>query len=103
MRQGDLGVPGTRNAGLGSHCGRGARLVRRVDQLEAPAPGAALLMPGAPKSDTLVLTERLMARESVSPTDGGCQDLMIERLEAIGFAVERMRFGPVDNFWAKRG
>ena len=28
---------------------------------------------------------------------------MIERLEAIGFAVERMRFAPVDNFWAKRG
>ena len=57
----------------------------------------------APKSDTLVLTEQLIARESVSPADGGCQALMIERLEAIGFSVERMRFGPVDNFWAKHG
>jgi succinyl-diaminopimelate desuccinylase len=55
------------------------------------------------KSDTLRLTEELIARASVSPTDGGCQALMIERLEAIGFAVERMRFGPVDNFWATHG
>jgi succinyl-diaminopimelate desuccinylase len=28
---------------------------------------------------------------------------MIERLRAIGFEVESLRFGPVDNFWAKRG
>jgi succinyl-diaminopimelate desuccinylase len=60
-------------------------------------------MPNPPKSDTLRLTEQLIARASVSPTDGGCQALMIERLEAIGFAVESLRFGPVDNFWATRG
>jgi succinyl-diaminopimelate desuccinylase len=52
---------------------------------------------------TLRLTQDLIARQSVSPTDGGCQALMIERLEACGFAVESLRFGPVDNFWAKRG
>jgi succinyl-diaminopimelate desuccinylase len=57
----------------------------------------------APKSATLCLTEELIARASVSPTDGGCQQLMIERLEASGFSVDKMRFGPVDNFWAKRG
>ena len=57
----------------------------------------------AAKSDTLRLTEELIGRESVSPTDGGCQALMIERLEALGFTVENLRFGPVDNFWAKRG
>ena len=56
-----------------------------------------------PKSDTLRLTEDLMARASVSPTDGGCQAVMIERLEAIGFTVEQLRYGPVDNFWATRG
>ncbi|HXA36284.1 MAG TPA: succinyl-diaminopimelate desuccinylase [Steroidobacteraceae bacterium] len=56
-----------------------------------------------PKSDTLQLTERLIARASVSPTDGGCQALMIERLAAIGFTVETLKFGPVENFWAKRG
>src|SRR5258707_6758547 len=75
-----------------------------MDQSEAPGPGVALLMPSPPpKSDTLQLTEELIARASVSPTDGGCQELMIERLEAVGFTVERMRFGPVDNFWAKHG
>ncbi len=41
--------------------------------------------------------------QSVSPADGGCQALMIERLAAVGFNVESLRFGPVDNFWAKRG
>jgi succinyl-diaminopimelate desuccinylase len=54
-------------------------------------------------SKTLELTKELISRASVSPTDNGCQALMIERLEAIGFTVENMRFGPVDNFWAKRG
>ncbi len=56
-----------------------------------------------PKSDTLRLTEELIARASVSPADGGCQALMIERLESSGFTVEKMPFGPVDNFWATRG
>jgi succinyl-diaminopimelate desuccinylase len=75
-----------------------------MDQSQAPASGIALLkMNTAPKSATLRLTEELIARESVRPTDGGCQPLMIERLEAIGFQVEKLRFGPVDNFWAQRG
>lgn len=54
-------------------------------------------------SATLALTKDLIARPSVSPVDGGCQALMIARLEAIGFIVERLPFGPVENFWAKRG
>ena len=54
-------------------------------------------------SATLDLTKELIARPSVSPVDGGCQALMIERLQAIGFEVERLPFGPVENFWAKRG
>ncbi len=54
-------------------------------------------------SAALELTKALIARASVSPVDGGCQALMIERLRAIGFAVEDLRFGPVENFWAKRG
>lgn len=53
-------------------------------------------------SDTLELTRALIARPSVSPVDGGCQDLMIERLQRVGFAVERMPFGAVLNFWATR-
>jgi succinyl-diaminopimelate desuccinylase len=54
-------------------------------------------------SSTVELAQQLIARQSVSPVDGGCQSLMIERLIALGFAVENLRFGPVDNFWAKRG
>jgi succinyl-diaminopimelate desuccinylase len=53
-------------------------------------------------SDTLDLTKAMIARPSVSPTDGGCQEMMIERLEPLGFVVERLPFGNVDNFWAKR-
>ncbi|HEY0800412.1 MAG TPA: succinyl-diaminopimelate desuccinylase [Steroidobacteraceae bacterium] len=54
-------------------------------------------------SKTLQLTQELISRQSVSPNDGGCQTLMIERLAAAGFTVESLRFGAVDNFWAKRG
>jgi succinyl-diaminopimelate desuccinylase len=53
--------------------------------------------------DTVRLTEELISRASVSPADGGCQAVMIERLKACGFHVESLRFGPVDNFWATRG
>jgi succinyl-diaminopimelate desuccinylase len=52
---------------------------------------------------TLELARALLSRASVSPVDGGCQDLMAARLEAIGFVVERMPFGPVENLWATRG
>ncbi len=51
-------------------------------------------------SSTLDLTRQLVSRASVSPADGGCQELLIARLEPLGFTVERMRFGEVDNFWA---
>ena len=51
----------------------------------------------------LRLTAALIERPSVSPEDRGCQELLIERLQGLGFGVERMRFGKVDNFWASRG
>src|SRR5690625_7839017 len=56
-----------------------------------------------PLSSTLELAVDLLARRSITPDDAGCQDLIIKRLEAIGFRVERLRFGEVDNFWAERG
>jgi succinyl-diaminopimelate desuccinylase len=53
---------------------------------------------------TLHLLEALIARASVTPTDGGCQALIAERLQALGFACEPMPFGPpgavVSNLWA---
>lgn len=54
-------------------------------------------------SATLDLTRELIRRDSVTPRDEGCQALMIDRLQAIGFKVEKMRHGDVDNFWARRG
>ena len=52
---------------------------------------------------TLDLTKALIARPSVSPDDLGCQELLARELEALGFRIEKLRFGAVDNFWARRG
>ena len=54
-------------------------------------------------SATLELTHDLIARASVTPADEGCQELMARRLSRIGFCVERLRYGNVDNLWARRG
>jgi succinyl-diaminopimelate desuccinylase len=54
-------------------------------------------------SRTLELTIDLMGRASVTPADEGCQDLMIARLAAVGFEVEKLNYGNVENFWARRG
>lgn len=52
---------------------------------------------------TLALSCELIRRQSVTPEDAGCQQLMMDRLAAIGFAPESMNFGEVHNFWAERG
>ncbi len=52
---------------------------------------------------TLELAKQLIARPSQTPRDEGCQEIMIARLEPLGFKVERLRYGDVDNFWAVRG
>jgi succinyl-diaminopimelate desuccinylase len=54
-------------------------------------------------SDTQDLVRDLIARNSVTPDDAGCQSLLAKRLGAIGFTVEHLRFGEVDNLWARRG
>ena len=59
-------------------------------------------------SATLELTEALIACHSVTPADGGCQDLIAQRLQAIGFHTESVVSGPenfqVTNLWAiKKG
>jgi len=54
-------------------------------------------------SPTLELAFDLISRDSVTPKDKGCQQLMIDRLEKAGFKIENLRFGEVDNFWARRG
>jgi succinyl-diaminopimelate desuccinylase len=54
-------------------------------------------------SATFDLACELIRRPSVTPDDGGCQQLMADRLRALGFRIEPMRFGEVDNLWARRG
>ncbi len=49
------------------------------------------------------LTQQLIRRPSLSPDDAGCQALLIERLQAVGFTVEPMNIGDTQNFWAWRG
>jgi succinyl-diaminopimelate desuccinylase len=51
----------------------------------------------------LELARALIARRSVTPDDGGCQRLIAERLAPLGFRLEPLRFGAVDNLWARRG
>ena len=54
----------------------------------------------------LYLTEQLISRRSVTPDDGGCQEVLRDRLAPLGFACETLSSGPesfrVTNLWAKR-
>lgn len=54
-------------------------------------------------SETLELTKALISRHSITPDDKGCQPLLIDRLEPIGFKTEHMRFEDVDNVWLRKG
>ena len=58
-------------------------------------------------SDTLNLTKALISRPSVTPDDKGCQPLLIDQLEPLGFKTEKLRFGEgkdaVDNIWLRKG
>lgn len=54
-------------------------------------------------SQTLELAQQLIARRSLTPQDEGCLPLIAARLEPLGFKLEMMRCGDVDNLWARRG
>lgn len=54
-------------------------------------------------SDTVELARQLISCPSVTPEDAGCQQIMAERLAAIGFSIENLPFEDVSNFWARRG
>jgi len=51
---------------------------------------------------TLELTKQLIRAESISPADAGCQKLIAQFLANLGFDIEHMPFGNVDNLWATR-
>src|SRR2546430_17143858 len=55
------------------------------------------------ESGVLSLSRALIARRSVTPEDGGCQQLLAERLARAGFHCESVVCGEVPNLWARRG
>ncbi len=57
----------------------------------------------AATSETVNLLIDLVRRDSVTPDDKGCQDVLGDRLAAAGFELESMPSGPVSNLWARRG
>lgn len=58
-------------------------------------------MSNKPLSATTELCQALIRRPSVTPDDHGCQQLIAERLEKIGFDIEFMNAGNVTNLWAR--
>jgi succinyl-diaminopimelate desuccinylase len=54
-------------------------------------------------SRTLQLTEELIALDSVTPHDKGCQQRLIELLSPLGFHCETIESNGVTNLWARRG
>jgi len=59
--------------------------------------------PAPADSPTLALTRELIARNSVTPADGGCQELLAKRLQASGFTAERHDRNGIVNTWLRRG
>ena len=54
-------------------------------------------------SAVLDLTKELIARPSLTPADASCQQIISARLAKVGFKIEHLRFGQVDNLWARHG
>ena len=54
-------------------------------------------------TESLSLLKELIRRESVTPNDAGCQNLLAQRLTPLGFIDERMNFADTQNIWLRRG
>ena len=54
-------------------------------------------------SRTLLLTEELIALDSITPNDKGCQQRLIELLAPLGFQCETIESNGVTNLWARKG
>lgn len=54
-------------------------------------------------SKTLKLTKELMAIDSITPQDKGCQRILKNRLQNLGFHIQDIPYEDTDNFWAIRG
>lgn len=60
-------------------------------------------LPDALLPDALALSQALIRRPSVTPADEGAMDILQRQLEALGFACRRMKFGDIENLYARRG
>ena len=54
-------------------------------------------------SDSLNLLKELISLDSVTPDDKGCQQLLVNQLEPLGFKAEAMPFAEVENTWLRKG
>src|ERR1700733_397316 len=54
-------------------------------------------------TDPLPLAQSLIRCASVTPADAGAQDALAESLERLGFSVHRLRFGDMENLFARLG
>jgi len=52
---------------------------------------------------TIALAQALIARESVTPEDAGCQQMMQSHLSQAGFEHEILVFEDTTNMWSRRG
>ncbi len=53
--------------------------------------------------DALALTQALIRRPSVTPADEGAMDILERELAGLGFDCRRMKFGEIENLYARRG
>ena len=54
-------------------------------------------------TDVLALTRELIAKQSVTPDDAGCMDLISDRLAKAGCRVQRLDYGQVQNLYVTHG
>lgn len=53
--------------------------------------------------DVLALAQQLISLPSITPNDAGCQTIIAQHLQVLGFKIEHLRFEDVDNLWARYG
>jgi succinyl-diaminopimelate desuccinylase len=71
--------------------------------VDAKPQAGAVAAQAASASATLALVKSLIERVSVTPADGGCQELLAQRLAASGFKAECFDRNGVSNLWLQRG
>ena len=54
-------------------------------------------------TETIELAQKLIQIDSVTPNDKGCQNIIADYLKPLGFDTEHLKFGEVDNIWARKG